>query len=203
MRNSIVSGMLAVLPSNIAALPPYNQPVAAVDWTQDAAISGVKMGQFAYLHSIKEGAGEYFIHGTIPGRGWDHECLVLHSASNSVEGRTGTIFGADFTQKPSFQREYVSLVKAVVTQPSDTIVADAVEFSKAIKSVEWQPSVWSDEGEIVFEWIDESKHAVVSVEGDGSIGYTMLIDGRFISGAIEEANVHMLPADLRDYLLQA
>ncbi len=203
MRNSIVSGMIAALPSNVAALPPYHQSVPTIDWTQDAAVSGIKIGEYAHLKSFRANSQEFFVHGTVPGSAWDYECIVFQSASNSVDGRAGTVLNADFTQRPRFQREYVSMVRAVVTQPSDTIVSDAVEFSKAIKGIEWQPSVWSDDGEIVFEWINDTKHAVVSIEGDGSIGYTMLFDGRFISGAFDDTNVHTIPVDLKDYLLSA
>lgn len=81
------------------------------------------------------------------------------------------------------------------------IVADAAEFRKQISGLEWQPSEWSDEGEICFEWIAPGRHAIVSIESDGFIGYAMLVNGCFVSGA-ELASPSRLPDDLRTYLIR-
>ncbi|NTF17693.1 hypothetical protein G6L37_04720 [Agrobacterium rubi] len=79
------------------------------------------------------------------------------------------------------------------------IEADAAEFRKHLADLAWKPDEWADEGEICFEWIAPNRHAIVSIEGDGEIGYAMLVDGTFVSG--EEAAIpHRFPADLKSYL---
>ncbi|WP_310301431.1 hypothetical protein [Rhizobium sp. BE258] len=80
---------------------------------------------------------------------------------------------------------------------------DASAFAQHLKEISWRPNVWQGDDEVVFEWISGNKHAVVSVEGDGVIGYTMLVNGDFVSGAEEDPSVDHLPSDLRDYLIAA
>ena len=80
------------------------------------------------------------------------------------------------------------------------IEADAAEFRKHLVDLAWKPDEWADEGEICFEWIAPDRHAIVSVEGDGEIGYSMLVDGKFVPG-VEAARPGRLPADLGPYLL--
>lgn len=79
------------------------------------------------------------------------------------------------------------------------IEADAAEFRAQLALLTWQPHEWSDEGEICFEWISSDRHAIVSVEGDGEIGYAMLVEGRFVAGA-EVCPPSRLPEDLARYL---
>ncbi len=81
--------------------------------------------------------------------------------------------------------------------------ADAIEFLQLLDAIEWRPDIWGDEGEIVFEWISDTKHAVVSFEGDGSIGYTVMRDGAFVAGEVVDAPSSILPPDLREYLSAA
>ncbi|MER8374426.1 hypothetical protein [Mesorhizobium sp. M1406] len=61
------------------------------------------------------------------------------------------------------------------------------------------PSVWADEGEIAFEWKWGDRHAILSLEEDGAIGYAMYSDGQFFPGG-EVATQEKLPQDLLNYL---
>jgi hypothetical protein len=79
------------------------------------------------------------------------------------------------------------------------IESEAAEFRAHLSSLSWQPSEWSDEGEICFEWISSTRHAIVSIEGDGEIGYAMLIDGKFVAGG-EVCPPSRMPDDLARYL---
>lgn len=79
------------------------------------------------------------------------------------------------------------------------IEAEAAEFRVHLASLTWQPNEWGDEGEICFEWISSDRHAIVSIEGDGEIGYAMLVDGKFVAGA-EVCPPSRLPDDLRAYV---
>jgi hypothetical protein len=66
------------------------------------------------------------------------------------------------------------------------------------------PLVWGDrDGELAFEWISSTKHAIVSFEGDGLIGYAMRTGGRFRPGEIRDAPATVFPPDLRAYLAGA
>lgn len=79
------------------------------------------------------------------------------------------------------------------------VEADAAEFRAQLAPLAWQPDEWSDEGEICFEWISSDRHAIVSIEGDGEIGYAMLVGGKFVAGA-EVCPPSRLPDDLARYL---
>lgn len=80
--------------------------------------------------------------------------------------------------------------------------ADAAEFRRHLAVLAWKPNEWTDEGEICFEWIAPNRHAIVSIEGDGLIGYAMLVDGKFVPGA-ESARPGTFPDDLARYLTTA
>jgi hypothetical protein len=82
-----------------------------------------------------------------------------------------------------------------------SIFRDALEFAGSLPASVALPRVWFDECEVVFEWIEQGRHAVVSCEGDGIVGYTYRVDGMFKPGAIAHARPHSFPADLTDYLI--
>lgn len=82
----------------------------------------------------------------------------------------------------------------------DTILRDAFEFAGSLPPGVPLPRVWFDDGEVGFEWIERGLHAVVSIEGDGIIGYAYRVDGTFKPGAIAAAEPHSFPADLFTYL---
>lgn len=90
------------------------------------------------------------------------------------------------------------------TAPSDpatgSIFCDALEFAGSLPPGVLLPRVWFDEGEVGFEWIEHGRHAVVSIEGDGVLGYAYRVDGTFEPGAIAAAEPHSFPADLLAYL---
>lgn len=78
---------------------------------------------------------------------------------------------------------------------------DAYEFLGCLPAGIPAPSIWSDgECEVVFEWIGLRDHAVVSLEGDGILGYTYRRDGVFVPGEDSIAKAKSLPKDLRSYL---
>jgi hypothetical protein len=81
------------------------------------------------------------------------------------------------------------------------IEAEAALFRRQLADMEWQPDEWSDVGEICFEWIAPGRHAIVSIEGDGAIGYAMLVADRFVAGS-EVAPPSRMPDDLRAYISQ-
>ena len=97
----------------------------------------------------------------------------------------------------SSEKEYL---KSLLGEVDVLLLEDAAEFYAKVKELAWVPDIWADDGEVAFEWIEGSKHAVVSIEGDGHLGYTLLINGRFVPGRSSAAAVSSLPRDLLDYL---
>lgn len=83
------------------------------------------------------------------------------------------------------------------------IFQDALTFYMNVRTMLWRPAIWIDDGEIAFEWRDDIRHAMVSIEGDGHIGYTIYKDGKFRSGEVVDPTPSVMPADLKDYLLKA
>lgn len=77
---------------------------------------------------------------------------------------------------------------------------DAQTFYELTRDLTWTPQIWNDDGEIVFEWIESDRHAVVSIEGDGTLGYAVLRDGQFLPGQQKNAPVGTMPIDLKEYL---
>ncbi|MDG4885347.1 hypothetical protein [Mesorhizobium sp. WSM4884] len=61
------------------------------------------------------------------------------------------------------------------------------------------PAIWSDEGEIAFEWKWGKRHAILSIEEDGTVGYAML-DGERFSPGRETGSLNSFPPDLLNYL---
>jgi hypothetical protein len=109
-------------------------------------------------------------------------------------------FGADGRSVIDKNREYLA---SFLHEVDPAILDDASVFYESVKGLDWAPNIWSDEGEIAFEWINGEKHAIASIEGDGLIGYTMRRNGKYFSGENEAAHVAVLPADLREYLITA
>tara|TARA_Y100000780_G_scaffold211197_1_gene210602 strand:+ start:261 stop:899 length:639 start_codon:yes stop_codon:yes gene_type:complete len=83
----------------------------------------------------------------------------------------------------------------------ELIERDALAFSHTISSLVWQPESWVDDGEAVFEWITDGKHAIVSIEGDGTFAYAMYREGGFVPGLTEGPSVSEIPEDLVAYLV--
>jgi hypothetical protein len=79
--------------------------------------------------------------------------------------------------------------------------SEALRFLAKLSADSPRPSIWTDsETEIVFEWIDGPRHAVVSFEGDGEFGYAIKADGLFVPGAFRGDPKGSLPADLSEYI---
>jgi hypothetical protein len=91
------------------------------------------------------------------------------------------------------------------TSPTDPMMArcfaDAFEFVGAMPLGIPRPALWTDrECEVVFEWIGQRDHAIVSLEGDGILGYAMRINGQFVPGSCRAAQASSFPEDLLKYL---
>jgi hypothetical protein len=80
--------------------------------------------------------------------------------------------------------------------------ADAISFAASFDDRLLQPAIWTDnESEVVLEWIlPDGRHAVVSFEGDGEFGYTLLTGGRFVPGLCSGTKPFRVPFDLVRYL---
>ncbi len=81
-----------------------------------------------------------------------------------------------------------------------SIFCDALKFVGAMPVSVLQPRVWADDTEVVFEWISGDRHAIVSCEGDGMIGYTYRVAGQFVPGLVTAARSDGFPTDLAAYL---
>jgi len=81
--------------------------------------------------------------------------------------------------------------------------ADADRFQRAFDGLDWLPKFMSQDDELAYEWADADRHAIVSFEGQGRISYAMLVGGRFVAGADDNASCASLPEDLRQYLTKA
>lgn len=81
--------------------------------------------------------------------------------------------------------------------------AEATIFKQLLSGLEWQPAISYQPDEVVFEWAANGRRAIASLEGDGFLAYTMLVDGRFVPGKEEAAKITSLPDDLHDYLTNA
>lgn len=155
-----------------------------------------------YSTSFKIDSTEYVLRGRVPFDVWQApECQGSHQAYAHSASKFVLSAGPDFTPASlSFAREKTAAATVSAMDTLSQMVDDAAEFAAAIKFMPWQPSVWSDDGEIVFEWIEGHRHAVVSIEGDGRLGYTMRIGDQFVSGAVVDASVNKIPEDLLEYL---
>lgn len=78
--------------------------------------------------------------------------------------------------------------------------ADAGGFLLTLDPAIPLPRVSRSEDEISLTWRTAHKEAVVSFEGGGLFGYTMLIGGKFEPGQYEGRAGDGIPADLLDYL---
>ncbi len=160
-----------------------------------------------YMTSIRASSSVYIFEGRVPTGSWEKppECQVVEVGSNSVtspySGNTATITLAPASFRKALPR--LTGPEAVVANGPISLIDDAAAFMVAIRDLPWQPAVWADDGEVVFEWIDDTRHAVVSIEGDGFIAYTLLRGDEFVSGELAEAPANSLPADLKAYLAAA
>lgn len=123
-------------------------------------------------------------------------------ASKWINGDKDAASGAQqkiVEQEKNLQIAFAALHSLVPNADHD-LLEEAAPFYDLVKDMTWQPEVWSDEGEVAFEWKTPEKHAMVSFDGDGYYGYAMLIDNRFKAGAQEMPMANTIPSDLREYL---
>lgn len=102
-------------------------------------------------------------------------------------------------QEQKFQKAYAEL-HDVIPEADQELLADAASFYDAIQTLSWKPVIWSDEGEVAFEWKAAEKHAIVSFDGGGTYGYAMLVNGKFKAGEFELPAPDTVPSDLLAYL---
>jgi len=60
--------------------------------------------------------------------------------------------------------------------------------------------VMADDGEIVIEWAEGDKKAVIGLDGDGGFGYALYREGKFRAGDHDGVIGTALPIDLMTYL---
>lgn len=94
----------------------------------------------------------------------------------------------------------LAFIKQCVGECDEALALEAAQFHVLMKNLNWQPDIWGDDGEIAFEWIRDDKHAIVSFDGGGRFGYTLLRGDTFEPGIHEDPPVGFLPQDLREYL---
>jgi hypothetical protein len=80
-------------------------------------------------------------------------------------------------------------------------IDDARNFAKSMPFDLPRPNIWTDkETEVAFEWKDNSRHAMVSFEGNQSFGYALRRGNRFVPGAFPGDLSAGIPRDLVNYL---
>lgn len=81
-------------------------------------------------------------------------------------------------------------------------VNDAIRFLRHIPAdIAGPPSIsGASDGEVVLEWHDQNRRAVVGFEGDGCFGYALHIDGRYQPGQYHGSVDSGVPQDFLDYL---
>ena len=121
------------------------------------------------------------------------------SPTPATSSRTGVTGNA--TEVSRILREVMALWMVAASNTENAkIFGDALNFVGAMPSGVWLPHVWADDAEVVFEWISGDRHAIVSCEGDGVIGYTYRVAGHFVPGQQTAARSDGFPADLAAYL---
>lgn len=117
---------------------------------------------------------------------------------NGPENSSGTLQKIA-EQEKNLQNAFAALHSRLPNADRD-LIEEAAPFFDLIKDLDWQPNIWSDEGEVAFEWKTPEKHAIVSFDGDGYYGYAMLVNDRFRAGAQDMPLANTIPSDLKDYL---
>lgn len=80
-------------------------------------------------------------------------------------------------------------------------IDDARSFARAMPFDLPRPNIWTDkETEVAFEWKNNSRHAMVSFEGNQSFGYALRRGNRFVPGAFPGDLTAGVPRDLLNYL---
>lgn len=124
--------------------------------------------------------------------------------SSDATRRLNSEQGSSTSQKIADQEKKLQSAFAVLYEllphADPALVEDAAPFYDLIKDMKWQPKIWSDDGEVAFEWKQGQKHAIVSFDGDGGYGYAMLAQDRFRAGSQNMPAANTMPSDLKDYL---
>lgn len=204
MSLSALSAVAAVAATSsftpFTELPSF-QPLDDGLWAHEVARDNRRSVEHTYMTSFDVNSSQFILCGTNGKPQIGDECLVFEVANNAIVDKIFLSPQTVLSEKPLFQKEVKSFLQAVCAQTHDRVVENAYVFSQTVKNIEWRPSVWNEDDEIMFEWVKDDKHAVVSIEDDGTLNYAMLIDNQFIPGAIKGAVVAALPDDLSDYLV--
>jgi hypothetical protein len=124
------------------------------------------------------------------------DIVMLHVGSNTTNAETKT-------EAPTYLDWAVKTVTefSASTDRLSGAASEALHFLAKLSADSARPSIWTDsETEIVFEWINGPRHAVVSFEGDGEFGYAIKTDGRFVPGAFRGDPRGSIPADLLEHI---
>lgn len=123
--------------------------------------------------------------------------FVLRSSPSTRQSQISSSSSSHFSRSGA--------IKAIFTNasPTEAMKYDAAALLLALPSFVPDPHIWGDADEVVFEWFDVGKHAIASFEGDGLVGYTMLVEGSFQPGAFEDHPAGAIPTDLLDYIASA
>ncbi len=124
------------------------------------------------------------------------DIVTLQVGSNTTNAETET-------EAPTYLDWAVKTVTdfSIAAERLSGAASEALHFLAKLSAESARPTIWTDsETEIVFEWINGPKHAVVSFEGDGEFGYALKADGRFVPGAFRGDPRGSLPADLSEYI---
>lgn len=202
---SLVSGAVALagLPAVAASANPgiTIEPPTNVSWVRQMRRNGVISDSRKIHSSFRVNAREYYLTAQLPGTGESGEVYCHITEVGAGTDNSKTVHSGGATPKFEYTTQSERQGSSTAAFPENPIIADAKLFAKAISGLSWKPKVWSDDGEIVFEWINNDRHAVVSVEGDGILGYALLLDGQFTSGNEVEASVRSIPSDLLEYII--
>lgn len=203
---SLISGAVALAGMPVMAATGSagiaSEAVQHPQWVRQQHRNGVILRARGFNSTFSTASADYAIDASFDCSGSvEPYCKVIDLSRNQV---SAPIFVADATADPrSFDVVETRAEAPQTLLNSFSLFDDAAAFASAAKILPWKPQVWEDEGEIVFEWISGPRHAVVSIEGDGRIGYTMLVGDQFIAGSDSDAVVHSVPNDLLDYLAES
>jgi hypothetical protein len=85
--------------------------------------------------------------------------------------------------------------------PLLSALTDAISFAASYPPSLPQPQLSaSDDGEIVFQWRSLRGRALATFEGDGTLGYAMMSQGKFVPGREVGAKANRTPDELKAYI---
>ncbi|MGN7713936.1 hypothetical protein [Agrobacterium radiobacter] len=187
----------ALASTGSGSVPPETS--VSINWVRQVARSGVQSTRGTYSTSFEINSAQYELESSVQLVSPANIICRVKCVSD-VPTNDNLEASIDATPASTFAYSDNKIVNDVSNVADIAMFDDALKFAGVISDIAWKPAVWSDEGEVVFEWINAGRHAIVSLEGDGTLGYTVLKDGKFVSGQVVGAPVTGVPHDLMDYL---